>query len=67
MDGKTYSSKGNTIIGNDVWIGYNVTFMSCVTIGDGAIIVTNSTVTNDVNGCYQSSSRNKKTFYRPNH
>lgn len=49
MDGKTYPSKGNTTIGNDVWIGHNVTFMPGVTIGDGAIIATNSTVTKDVN------------------
>lgn len=48
MDGKVYPKKGNTIIGNDVWIGYNATIMSGVTIGDGAIIATNSAVTKDV-------------------
>ncbi|RQO74397.1 Vat family streptogramin A O-acetyltransferase [Pedobacter sp. KBW06] len=40
--------KGNTIIGNDVWIGRNVTVMPGVKIGDGAIVAANSTVTNDV-------------------
>ncbi|MFT6336271.1 MAG: virginiamycin A acetyltransferase [Halioglobus sp.] len=48
MEGKTYPSKGNTIIGNDVWIGYNATIMAGVTIGDGAIIATNATVVKDV-------------------
>lgn len=48
MDGKTYPNKGNTTIGNDVWIGYNATIMAGVTIGDGAIIATNSVVTKDV-------------------
>ena len=48
MDGKTYPQKGNITIGNDVWIGYNATIMAGVTIGDGAIIATNATVTRDV-------------------
>lgn len=48
MDGKQYPRKGDIIIGNDVWIGYNATIMAGVTIGDGAIIATNSTVIKDV-------------------
>ncbi|MEO9100227.1 MAG: CatB-related O-acetyltransferase [Ginsengibacter sp.] len=48
MDGKTYPQKGDINIGNDVWIGYNATVMAGVTIGDGAIIATNSTVIKDV-------------------
>jgi len=48
MDGKDYPKKGNINIGNDVWIGYNATIMAGVTIGDGAIIATNSTVIKDV-------------------
>lgn len=48
MEGKTYPTKGNLVIGNDVWIGYNATIMAGVTIGDGAIIATNATVTKDV-------------------
>jgi virginiamycin A acetyltransferase len=48
MEGKTYPTKGNTVIGNDVWIGHNATIMPGITIGDGAIIATNSTVTKNV-------------------
>lgn len=48
MEGNTYPSKGDTIIGNDVWIGYNATIMPGVQVGDGAIIATNSTVVKDV-------------------
>lgn len=48
MEGKEYPVKGDTIIGNDVWIGHNATLMPGVTIGDGAIIATNATVTKDV-------------------
>lgn len=43
-----YPYKGNTIIGNDVWIGSNVTIMPGVHIADGAIIATNATVTHNV-------------------
>lgn len=42
------SSKGDTIIGNDVWIGNSATFMQGVKVGDGAIIGTNSLVTKNV-------------------
>jgi len=48
MIGKQYPQKGDIIVGNDVWIGYNATIMAGVTIGDGAIIATNSTVIKDV-------------------
>jgi len=48
MDGKNYPQKGNINIGNDVWIGFNATIMAGVTIGDGAIIATNSTIIKDV-------------------
>ena len=41
-------SKGDTVIGNDVWIGNSATFMQGVKIGDGAIIGTNALVTKDV-------------------
>ncbi|ASA19414.1 Vat family streptogramin A O-acetyltransferase [Paenibacillus donghaensis] len=40
--------KGDTVIGNDVWIGQKVTIMPGVHIGDGAIIAANSTVAKDV-------------------
>ena len=48
MDGKTYPSKGNTVIGNDVWLGYRSTILPGVTIGDGAIIGMGSVVAKDV-------------------
>jgi virginiamycin A acetyltransferase len=41
-------SKGDTVIGNDVWIGNGATIMQGIKIGDGAIIGTNSLVTKDV-------------------
>lgn len=42
-------SKGNVIIGSDVWIGLNACIMSGVTIGNGAVIGAYSVVTNNVN------------------
>lgn len=40
--------KGDTVIGNDVWIGYDALIMAGVTIGDGAIIAARAVVTADV-------------------
>lgn len=40
--------KGDTVVGNDVWIGQNSTILPGVHIGDGAIIGLNSVVTRDV-------------------
>jgi virginiamycin A acetyltransferase len=40
--------KGNTVIGNDVWIGYETVIMPGVQVGDGAIIAAKSVVVNDV-------------------
>lgn len=40
--------KGNTVIGNDVWIGYEALIMPGVKIGDGAIISSHSVVVSDV-------------------
>lgn len=40
--------KGDTIVGNDVWIGQNATILPGVHIGDGAIIGLNSVVASDV-------------------
>ena len=48
MDGKSYPTKGDTIIGNDVWIGYGATIMPGVTVGHGAVIATKAVVTKDV-------------------
>ncbi|MBW4360340.1 CatB-related O-acetyltransferase [Flavobacterium sp. NAS39] len=41
-------SKGSIKIGNDVWIGTHSVILSGVTIGNGAIIASNSVVTTDV-------------------
>ncbi|MEQ9719724.1 Vat family streptogramin A O-acetyltransferase [Yersinia alsatica] len=40
--------KGDTIIGNDVWIGYQALIMPGVKIGNGAIISSRAVVTSDV-------------------
>lgn len=40
--------KGDTRVGNDVWIGYSATIMAGVSIGDGAIVAAKSVVTKDV-------------------
>jgi len=45
---KSWNNKGNIIIGNDVWIGYEAVILAGVTIGDGAIIGTRAVVTKDV-------------------
>ena len=43
-----WANKGDIIIGNDVWIGYEAVILSGVTIGDGAIIGARAVVTRDV-------------------
>ena len=40
--------KGDTVVGNDVWIGQNVTILPGVHIGDGAIVGANSVVSKNV-------------------
>lgn len=42
------TSKGDVIIGNDVWVGFRATILSGVTIGNGAIIAAGSIVTKNV-------------------
>lgn len=44
----SWDNKGDIIIGNDVWIGYEAVVMAGVTIGDGAIIGARALVTKDV-------------------
>jgi virginiamycin A acetyltransferase len=44
----SWPNKGDTVIGNDVWIGYNATIMPGIHIGDGAIIAAQSVVTRNV-------------------
>ena len=43
-----WDNRGDIVIGNDVWIGYEAVILSGVTIGDGAIIGTRAVVTKDV-------------------
>jgi len=45
---QAWDNKGDIIIGNDVWIGYEAVIMSGVHIGNGAIIGTRAVVTKDV-------------------
>lgn len=52
LDGKnirqTWDNKGDIVIGNDVWIGYEAVVLSGVTVGNGAIIGARAVVTKDV-------------------
>lgn len=43
-----WDNKGDIVIGNDVWIGYEAVILSGVTIGDGAIVGARAVVTKDV-------------------
>ena len=40
--------KGNIIVDDDVWIGYEAVILAGVTVGDGAVIGTRAVVTKDV-------------------
>lgn len=44
----SWDNKGDIVIGNDVWIGYEAVILAGVTVGDGAIIGTRAVVTKDV-------------------
>lgn len=43
-----WDNKGDIVIGNDVWIGYEAVVLAGVRIGDGAIVAARSVVTRDV-------------------
>ncbi len=45
---KAWDHKGDIVIGNDVWIGYEAVILAGVTIGDGAVIGARAVVTKDV-------------------
>ena len=45
---QAWDNKGDIVIGNDVWIGYQAVVLSGVKIGDGAIIGARAVVTKDV-------------------
>lgn len=44
----SWDNKGDIVVGNDVWIGYEAVILSGVTIGDGAVIGARAVVTKDV-------------------
>jgi virginiamycin A acetyltransferase len=41
-------SRGDTTVGNDVWLGYQALVLPGVTIGDGAVVAAASVVSSDV-------------------
>ncbi len=43
-----WDNKGDIVVGNDVWIGYEAVILAGVTIGDGAVIAARAVVTRDV-------------------
>ncbi|BEQ13085.1 CatB-related O-acetyltransferase [Desulfoferula mesophila] len=43
-----WDNRGDIVVGNDVWIGYEAVILSGVHIGDGAIIGARAVVTKDV-------------------
>lgn len=43
-----WDNKGDIVVGNDVWIGYEAVVLAGVTIGDGAVVAARSVVTRDV-------------------
>ena len=45
---QAWDNKGDIVIGNDVWIGYEAVVLAGVTVGDGAIIGARALVTKDV-------------------
>lgn len=45
---EAWDNKGDIVVGNDVWIGYEAVILSGVTIGDGAVIGARAVVTRDV-------------------
>jgi len=47
----TPCSKGDVVIGSDVWIAQRTTILSGVTIGDGSVVAAGSVVVEDV-PCY---------------
>lgn len=43
-----WDNKGDIVVGNDVWIGYEAVILAGVTVGDGAIIGSRALVTRNV-------------------
>ena len=47
-EASAWDNRGDIVVGNDVWIGYEAVVMAGVTIGDGAIVASRAVVTRDV-------------------
>ena len=45
---RAWDNKGDIVVGNDVWIGYEAVILAGVTIGDGAVVGARAVVTKDV-------------------
>ncbi len=45
---QAWDNKGDIVIGNDVWIGYEAVVLAGVTIGDGAVIGARAVVSKDI-------------------
>ena len=45
---RAWDHKGDIVVGNDVWIGYEAVVLAGVTIGDGAVVGARAVVTRDV-------------------
>ncbi len=45
---EAWDDKGDIVVGNDVWIGYEAVIMAGVHIGDGAVVAARAVVTKDV-------------------
>lgn len=60
---KGYSLKGDTIIGNDVWLGAESLIMPGIHIGDGAIIAARAVVTKNI-GSYEIWGGNPARFIK---
>lgn len=43
-----WDNKGDIVVGNDVWIGYEAVILAGVTVGDGAVIAARAVVTRDI-------------------
>ncbi len=57
------SSKGNVVIGNDVWIGHSATILSGISIGNGAVIATHAVITKNI-GAYEIWAGNPAKMVR---
>ncbi len=45
---QAWNNKGDIVLGNDVWIGFEAVILAGVTIGDGAVVGARAVVTKDV-------------------